>query len=346
MELKINNGNKSISKKKNKEANSKRIKDISSEKITIKTNETIWNQNKSFFIKKKKIFENQIINKPHLSNTKKKGIQKKRIFNRNNPTIISEYKTKNYFLFILCLFLKFFPISLSQNNYYLKRLYYMEEISIKINGPGTKSIFSTEFTQTPDEIYIKGEQVTYSSSFYFEDNENIVKVYYNTVPQSLKFMFKSTSGITEIDLSKFDTSNVISMEGMFQNCLDLQYLNINGMITSSVRNMDYMFENCKNIQTLDLSSFETSSVESMKNMFYNCENLEYLDLSNFDTSSVSDMTKMFSYCKKLESIDLSSFSTRNTNMLQMFDSCMNLKSIKFSDTKKIFPNNMAYMFIN
>ena len=345
MELKINNDeneNKIISKTKKNKANPKKIQYIYPKKIIIKASENFLD--KFYFTKMKKISEKQIINKP--PNKKKRKIQKTIQLKKKHLTIITPYEEKNYFLLIFCFFLIFLPIFLSQNNYYIKKLNYMEEITITIKGPGTKSIFSTEFLQIPDKIYINGEEVTYSNSFNFEDNENTIKVYYNTVPQSLRFMFKSTSGITKIDLTKFDTSNVISMEGMFQNCNDLEYLNINGMITSSVENMGYMFENCKKIQSLDLSSFETSSVLNMKNMFYNCENLEYLDISNFNTSSVSDMAQMFSFCKKIESIDLSSFSARNVNMFKMFDSCMNLKSIKFSETKKIASNNMANMFIN
>ena len=42
--------------------------------------------------------------------------------------------------------------------------------------------------QTPDKIKINGEEVTYSNSFEFEENENTIIVCYNTVPLSLKFM--------------------------------------------------------------------------------------------------------------------------------------------------------------
>ena len=269
-------------------------------------------------------------------------IKKKKIYSK----IILEYKAKNDFLFILFFILLFPTLSLSYNYFAIKRINFMEEITMTITGPEVRSLFSTEFTQTPDEVWVGTEKITYINSFYFPDDENTVKIYYNTVPQSLKFMFKSTSGITKIDLTKFDTSNVISMEGMFQNCEDLQYLNINGMKTSSVTNMESMFENCKKLESLDLSSFETSSVLNMKKMFCNCENLVYIDVSNLDTSSVSDMTQMFSFCKKLSSIDLSNFVIKNANTYQMFSYCEKVKSIKFSDVNKMSSTNMGNMFWN
>ena len=277
-------------------------------------------------------------------NIEKELKQKKKI--QKYMKIISGYKAKNHILFILYFILIFPTLSLSKNNFVIRRLNYMEEIIITISGPGSKSIFSTEFTQRPDEVYLGTEQISYTNSYYFPNNENTVKVYFNTVPQSLKYMFKSTSGITKIDLSNFDTSNVLSMEGMFQNCQDLEYLNLNGMKTSSVNNMESMFEGCKKLESLDLSSFETSSVLNMKNMFNNCENLAYLDVSSFDTSSVSDMTQMFSFCKNLESIDVSNFIIHYANTYQMFSYCVKVKSIKFSDTNTMRTTDMGNMFWN
>ena len=98
MVFKINydeNGNEIIAKTENNETNSKRINDISSEKKKLKRNDTILDKNKSYFIKKKKICENRIINKPLPSNTKKKEIQNLIISKQKYPIII-----KNNYLFV------------------------------------------------------------------------------------------------------------------------------------------------------------------------------------------------------------------------------------------------------
>ena len=39
-------------------------------------------------------------------------------------------------------------------------------------------------------------------------------------------MFSGCSGLTSLDLSNFNTSNVIKMSGMFQNCYNLKELNL------------------------------------------------------------------------------------------------------------------------
>ena len=158
-------------------------------------------------------------------------------------------------------------------------------------------------------------------------------------------MFKSVNQISRIDLSNFDTTNVISMLMMFQNCQFLEYVNMTGVKASLVTNMESMFENCENIKSLDLSSFQTSSATNMKKMFSNCAKLEYLDISNFVTTSVTDMTEMFHSCKVIEFIDISSFSTStNTIMSQMFKHCTKLKTIIFPNTNRLGVSDMASLF--
>ena len=57
----------------------------------------------------------------------------------------------------------------------------------------------------------------------------------------MSFLFGHCESLTSVDLSNFDTENVINMRGMF-------------------------FE-CKNLRKLDLSSFKTNKVEDMGLMF-------------------------------------------------------------------------------
>lgn len=130
----------------------------------------------------------------------------------------------------------------------------------------------------------------------------------------LSYGFNLVSGIGNskfiyhIDLSDYDTSNIIDMSTMF-----LTY-------SSS---------------SLDLSSFDTRNVTDMYGMFAWCGNLEKLDLSSFDTSNVTNATFMFLGCRSLSELDLSNFDMSNVkDYINMFNGCVSLRLIKCSKNFK------------
>lgn len=106
-------------------------------------------------------------------------------------------------------------------------------------------------------------------------------------------LFENCQGVTQIDLSDFDTSETTTMERMFYACNSLQEINLNGINTSKVINMSRMFYRCQKLTGLDLSNFDTGNVTAMNSMFTYCTSLNTLDLSNFDFSNVSGTTSMF-----------------------------------------------------
>ncbi len=169
----------------------------------------------------------------------------------------------------------------------------------------------------------------------------------------MSFMFARsfiyTSGMTSLDFSGFDTSNVKSMRGMFSHCGYLTSLDLSGFDTSNVTDMSAMFVDCWNLETLDLSGFDTSKVTDMKEMFASSfgysSGMRSLDLSGFDTSNVTDMSDMFVGCKYLTSLDLSNFDTSKVKSFDcMFQRCWNLRSVDLSgfDTSNV--EDMSYMF--
>lgn len=127
---------------------------------------------------------------------------------------------------------------------------------------------------------------------------------------STAFMFAQTNNFWSSPVTKvvLKHSRVNDMNSMFQreeraeeSSLDLTNFN-----TSNVVNMGYMFMNF-NSKTIDLSSFDTSNVRNMNNMFDGCVSLSSLDVSGFDTSRVTNFEYMFNNCYRLEKLDLSNF---------------------------------------
>ena len=145
-------------------------------------------------------------------------------------------------------------------------------------------------------------------------------------------MFGDCSGLTSLDVSKFDTKNVWSMGSMFQDCSGLTSLDVSKFDTKNVRSMGSMFYHCSGLTSLDVSKFDTKNVTDMNGMFGDCSGLTSLDVSKFDTQNVRWMNYMFCGCSGLTTLDLSNFNTRKyPEMYKMFYNCSNLKTIYVSD---------------
>ena len=125
------------------------------------------------------------------------------------------------------------------------------------------------------------------------------------------YMFKGCSSLKYLDVSNFDTSKITGMTSMLDGCTELISLNLSNFNTQKVGNIDQMFRGCESLKILDISNFNTSLIQKMNNLFENCSSLESLDLSSFDTSHVSNMEKMFLNCKKLEYIYLFDYKVNN-----------------------------------
>ena len=145
-------------------------------------------------------------------------------------------------------------------------------------------------------------------------------------------MFTHFTGMTDIDLSSFDTSEVEDMNSVFYFNFALEKLDVSKFDTSRVRIMREMFDNCSSLKELDVSNFNTSNVENMRYMFYNVNKMKKLNLSHFDTGNVRDMEGMFAEMASLESLNLSNFNTgRVVNMRNMFYGATSLQSLDLSN---------------
>ena len=214
----------------------------------------------------------------------------------------------------------------------------------------------------------------------FNNNFNTSKV------TNMQDMFFYNPLLDNIDVSTFNTKNVIDMGGMFAFCgvisLDLSNFNTENLANihveeyrrnrsifsycNSLTNLDLssfntkkitqfgsyssangMFYECSSLTSLDLSSFDTSNAINMYHMFYGCSSLTSLDLSSFNTSKVTNMSSMFKGCSSLTSLDLSGFNTSKiTTMSGVFEGCSSLTSLDLSNFNTSSVTNMDYMFKN
>lgn len=94
---------------------------------------------------------------------------------------------------------------------------------------------------------------------------------------SLKYTYRmfGYSGITQLDLSSWETSNLVDVYSMFAGCEDLVYLNLSSFNTSHVTNMNNFCVGCKSLTTLVLGNkFVSDENVPVQNAFSICEKLK------------------------------------------------------------------------
>ena len=164
---------------------------------------------------------------------------------------------------------------------------------------------------------------------------------------NMQSMFSGCNSLVSLDLSNFNTSKVERMGSMFVNCWSLIYINISNFITINVNSTGEMFKNCSKLTNVDLSNFDTSKVTNFGNMFFNCASLTTINLSNFNTLSAQMMDNMFNGCILLKELNLSNFNTINvTKFEKMFYNCKSLISLDIVNFNTVKATNMKEMFCN
>ena len=116
-------------------------------------------------------------------------------------------------------------------------------------------------------------------------------------------MFYYCNSLTSLDLSNWDTSNMSDMSEMFYYCEKLTELNVKHFNTNKVNTINGMFYGCSKLTSLDLSGWRFGEFcNSLQNMFYNCSALTLVNLTDWDTSAIATMSSMFYNCKALTAI--------------------------------------------
>ena len=136
----------------------------------------------------------------------------------------------------------------------------------------------------------------------------------------------------DVDLGFCDTSRMTSMNTLFYRCSGLTSLDVSKFNTSQVTSMLQMFSGCDALTSLDVSNFDTSKVTDMCNLFSGCHALTSLDLTNFNTSNVKYTNGMFNGCKSLTTLNMKGCNLTNvTNISNMFKGCTALTELRFTD---------------
>lgn len=173
---------------------------------------------------------------------------------------------------------------------------------------------------------VDGRSGSFSSKYYenkapwspYEADVTSAEIKEGVAPEYTKCWFDGCYNMTEVDLSKLDTSNVTDMCYMFSNCQKLQTLDISSFDTANVTDMNSMFAECTGLNgtfgkdgtAIKIGDkFKTAKVTNMGYMFGSCENLTGLDLTSLVLTAVTSNDQMLSYCDGLNEIRVPAHSS-------------------------------------
>jgi surface protein len=110
---------------------------------------------------------------------------------------------------------------------------------------------------------------------------------------TMEGMFRNADALSDLDMSSFDTLNVLDMTDMFAGAFTSFHpgADFTPLDTQNVTSMSGMFASTS-ISNLDLSSFDTTSITDMSAMFF-AATATTLDVSNWDTSGSITSTSIF-----------------------------------------------------
>ena len=115
-----------------------------------------------------------------------------------------------------------------------------------------------------------------------------------------------------VDISGWNTSNVITMENMFSFCGKLKnIIGIENLDVSKLEDATSMFYCCKNLVELDLTNWNPISLQHTYEMFSGCSNLKIIEnIENWQLPNIKSVRQMFYKCAKLD-VDLSNWDLTN-----------------------------------
>lgn len=224
---------------------------------------------------------------------------------------------------------------------------YAEKID-SISGGGTGS--------TGNKIMLtNGTKFGYSKAFEPE-------LYDVSQVTDMSFMFNNSSGLTDLDLSTWDVSNVNTFYSMFVST-DLTSINLSNWNTRKCTNMASMFQSNKKLSgALDLSSFDVTNVADMNNMFnYSYNITEIKGIETWNTMLLCDASDMFNSLINITRLDLSGWkfnSLINTSRMFYFMTGMTelyingwgyneeCTSLDLSSCSALTKNSILYIFDN
>ena len=136
---------------------------------------------------------------------------------------------------------------------------------------------------------------------------------------------------------------VTSFANLFYDCYALQSVSIKD--TSNVTSFASMHYNNYALQKMPTYTFRSTGVD-MNSMFYNCYSLREAYALVITPSTSGSVTNLFYSCKSLRYIDITINSNINYSLGSLFQLCLSLEDVKFTQLGAGKVTAMGYVFIS
>ena len=105
---------------------------------------------------------------------------------------------------------------------------YLSLINITVEGTGRQQIFYSYFYLLPSKILVNGVPQNINNRYEVNlvNQTNIITLRWNYEVSTCSKMFQGLNNITNIDLSFFNISKVVSFYEMFDGCTSLKSINL------------------------------------------------------------------------------------------------------------------------
>jgi len=197
-----------------------------------------------------------------------------------------------------------------------------DDIELLIDGENASLLNFERYKEFKEEENskecYKSQKIEYylENGFYFylyfnTEGIHTIKINFRKKLYNCDFLFQNCKYISEIDMSNFDCSQVISCESMFDGCISLKKINLGKLDFSLCKKFKCMFNDCYNLENLDVSHFNTKNSNNFEQMFCGCRKLKNIDVSKFNSSKCESINSMFMNCENLCEIDMINWDMRN-----------------------------------
>ena len=106
-------------------------------------------------------------------------------------------------------------------------------------------------------------------------------------------LFTDCYALEKLNISNWDTSNVISMGSIFENCKKLIKIDISKWNTLNVTNIGYMFYGCSSLKDINIESFLQNQINDKQNANYFLGNDDELEYCRYSGDAKNTMTNIF-----------------------------------------------------
>ena len=153
------------------------------------------------------------------------------------------------------------------------------------------------------------------------------------------------SGITSIDFSSWDFTNLTTVSGMFNSASKLKTLILDSKSSTKLTNMSSFCSYTK-MTNVSITNCNFPNVTTVSGMFSNASSLSSVDFSGSNFTKVKTYSNMFNYTGPITTIDISAFHyTGSITTDKMFNDCDALQHIDMRNldiSKSTAYSNMFY----